>query len=33
MHTYNLLTLPLTKARTLQLTNSSYTAQKITYMA
>ena len=30
---YNLLTLPLTKAHTLQLTNSSYTIQKITYMA
>jgi len=33
VRTYNLLTLPLAKARALQLANSSYTAQKITYMA
>jgi len=33
MRTYNLYTLPLTKARALQLVDSSCTAQKITYMA
>jgi len=33
MRTYNLSTLPLTKARVLQLANSSYTAQEITYIA
>ena len=32
INTYNLPTLPLTKACTLQLTNSSYTTQKITYI-
>jgi len=33
MRKYNLLTLPLIKARALQLADSSCTTQKITYMA
>ena len=33
MYTYNLPTLFFAKALTLQLTNGSYTAQKITYIA
>jgi len=33
MRKYNLLTLPLTKARALQLADGSCTIQKITYMA
>jgi hypothetical protein len=32
MYTYNLFTLPFTKARALQLANSSCTVQKITYI-